>query len=75
MPYLQLFNNYYLKCNRTFVLEGVKVNLSQKTKLFVDLIQKNNNAADKIKQIAAHNFIESTNDIKQPIFVINKKNI
>ena len=75
MSYLQLFNNYYLKCNRTFVLEGVKVNLSQKTKLFVDLIQKNNNAADKIKQIAAHNFIESTNDIKQPIFVINKKNI
>ena len=75
MSYLHLFNNYYLKCNRTFNLEGVIVNISQKTKLFTDLIQKNCEAADKIKQIAIHNYLDETNEIKQPIFVINKKNI
>jgi hypothetical protein len=73
MPYLNLFNNYYLKCNRTFNLEGIIINISQKTKLFADLVQKNFEAADKIKQIAAHNFMDESNDIKQPIFVINKK--
>ena len=75
MSYLHLFNSYYLKCNRTFNLEGVIVNISQKTKLFTDLIQKNCEAADKIKQIAIHNYLDETNEIKQPIFVINKKNI
>jgi hypothetical protein len=75
MSYLHLFNNYYLKCNRTFNLEGVIVNISQKTKLFNDLIQKNCEAADKIKQIAVYNYLDETNEIKQPIFVINKKDI
>ncbi len=76
MPYLQLFNNYYLKCNRTFNIgEGIIINISQKTKLFSDLIQKNCDSASKINQIATHNFMEETNDNKQPIFVINKKNI
>jgi hypothetical protein len=75
MSYLHLFNNYYLKCNRTFNLEGVIINISQKTKLFNDLIQKYCEAADKIKQIAVHNYLDETNEIKQPIFVINKKDI
>ena len=75
MSYLHLFNNYYLKCNRTFNLEGVIVNISQKTKLFTDLIQKNCEAVDRIKQIAVHNYLDEANEIKQPIFVINKKDI
>ena len=74
MSYLELFNNYYLKCNRTVNLEGNTINYSPKTKLFTDLVQKNNDAADKIKQIAEQNYIEEANNIKQPIFVINKTN-
>ena len=73
MSYLNLFNNYYFKCNRTFNLEGIIINISQKTKLFADLVQKNYEAADKIKQIAGHNFMDESKDIQQPIFVINKK--
>lgn len=73
LSYLEVFNNYYYKSNRHFVFEGVQVNISQRTKVFIDLIQKNNGDAEKIKQITLNNFIEKKLDYKLPIFVINKK--
>lgn len=73
LSYLEVFNNYYYKSNRHFIFEGVQVNISQRTKVFIDLIQKNIGAAEKIKQITMNNFIENQLDYKLPIFVINKK--
>ena len=74
ISYLQLFSEYYFKVNRSFCIEGINVNISQRTKFFVDLVQKNIEAADKMQQIAINNFIESKKEVKQPIFLINKKN-
>ena len=68
------FSEYYFKVNRSFCIEGININASQKTKFFVDLVQKNIEAADKIRQIAINNFMKSKKEVKQPIFLINKKN-
>ena len=74
ISYLELFSEYYFKVNRSFCIEGININASQKTKFFVDLVQKNIEAADKIRQIAINNFMKSKKEVKQPIFLINKKN-
>jgi hypothetical protein len=47
--------------------------MSKNTRIFVDLIQKNSADAEKIRQIAINNFIETKNDDKQPMFIINNK--
>ena len=73
MSYLGLFNNYYYKSNRNFTFEGIKVKMSQKTKFFVDLLQKNYLVVDKIKHIAMENFNQNDEKNKVPIFVTNKK--
>ena len=73
MSYLGLFNNYYYKSNRNFTFEGIKVKMSQKTKFFVDLLQKNYLVVDKIKHIAMENFNQNDESNKVPIFVTNKK--
>ena len=73
LSYLTVFNEYYYKNSKNFVYEGVNINISQRTKLFVDLVQKNFGAAEKMQQIALNNFIENKNQEKSPIFVINKK--
>ena len=76
MSYLELFNKYYFKSKTIIFVEGKNVNISERTKFFSDLIEKNNEGAQKIQEIAIHNFIESenNNDNKQTIFIINKKN-
>ena len=69
--YLDLFNSYYNTNSRTFNIEGININISQKTKLLIDLINKNNIVEDKIKQIASNIFSLKQNT-NIPIFVINK---
>ena len=75
ISYLELFNKYYFKSKTVIFVEGKNVNISERTKFFWDLIEKNNEGAQKIQEIAIHNFIENNNDNKQTIFIINKKNI
>ena len=77
MSYLELFNKYYFKSKTFIFVEGKNVKISQRTKFFSDLLDKNNEGAEKIQEIAIHNFIESenNNENKQTIFIINKKNI
>lgn len=73
--YLTVFNEYYYKSQRTISFGGKNINISQRTKLFTDLVHKNIESAEKIQQIALDNFIELKNNKKiPPIFVINKKN-
>ena len=70
MNYLELFNKYYFKSNKIIDFEGKSINLSKKTRVFTDLLEKNKKAAEKIQQIAINNFIEKKD--KQTIFVIKK---
>ena len=72
MSYLDMFNNYYCQNLRELDIEGCKVKLSQRTRLFIDLISKNNSSAEKIKEIAEEYFINKKKGLN-PIFVINKK--
>ena len=76
LSFINVFNDYYSKTTRNFTFEGIKINISQRTKLLIDLLAKNPEAEDKIQQIASTNFAniqKNDNDNKQPIFIINKK--
>ena len=70
LSYLEIFNEYYYKNKNTFCLEGINVNMSQRTKVFNDLLDKNIGEAEKIQLIVSNNYIKP---YKKPIFVINKK--
>ena len=72
MSYLDMFNNYYCQNEREIDIEGYKVKLSQRTRLFIDLIAKNQNSEEKIKEIAEQYFINKKKNMN-PIFVIDKK--
>ncbi len=72
MSYLDMFNNYYCQTQREIDVSGYKVKLSQRTRLFIDLINKNLSSGEKIKEIADEYFINKKKNIN-PIFVINKK--
>jgi hypothetical protein len=71
MSYLEMFNKYYYKNKREIDIFGNKINISQKTKLFNDLLEKNKESAQKIKQIAEEYFCNKNKDSNQ-IFVIKK---
>ena len=75
MTYLDIFNQYYYKSEKILVLEGKQVKLSERTRVFNDLLEKNTEAAEKIQQIAIHNFIGLEKNNKQHFFCINKKSI
>lgn len=74
MSFVEFFNQYYYKSKPSFYVEGKIINLSERTKSFADLIEKNNIGAQKIQEIAIHNFMKSEFNSKPTIFVINKKN-
>ena len=67
-----MFNNYYCLNEREINVEGYKIKLSQRTRLFIDLIEKNKNSEEKIKEIAEQYFINKKKN-QNPIFVIDKK--
>jgi hypothetical protein len=71
MSYLELFNKYYYQDKREVDVFGNKINLSLKTKLFNDLLDKNKESAEKIRQIAEEYFCNKNKDPNQ-IFVIEK---
>ena len=71
MSYLEMFNKYYYKNKREIDFFGNKINISQKTNLFNDLLEKNKESAQKIKQIAEEYFCNKNKDSNQ-IFVIKK---
>ena len=71
LSYLDMFNNYYIKEERELDVEGYHVKLSQRTKIFNDLIEKNQISAIKIREIAEQFFINKKKNMN-PIFVIEK---
>jgi hypothetical protein len=72
MSYLDMFNNYYCINEREVNVEEYKVKLSQKTRLFIDLIEKNKSSAEKIREIAEQYFINKKRNLNNPFFVIKK---
>ena len=74
MSYLELFNRYYYQDKREVDVFGNKINLSIKTKLFNDLLDKNKESAEKIRQIAEEYFCNKNKDTNQ-IFVIQKNEV
>ena len=74
ISYLYMFNKYYYLNKREIDFFGYKVNLSQRTKLFMDLLEKNKESAEYIKKIAEDFFSNKTKDSNQ-IFVIKKNEL
>ena len=72
ISYLEIFNQFYYQENREIDVFGVKVKLSQRTKLFADLLEKNKTSIEKIKEIAEEIFVNKKKDSSK-IFVIQKK--
>ena len=72
ISYLDMFNRYYCQNEREIEIEGYKIKLSQRTRLFIDLIAKNKSSEEKIKEIAEQYFINKKLNLN-PIFVIDKK--
>ena len=71
ISYLEMFNKFYYQEQREINVYDHKIKLSQRTKLFADLLEKNKSSSEKIKEIAEEYFVDKKNDSKQ-IFVIQK---
>ena len=69
MTCLEFFNEYYIKDKRKIELGGKEINFSEKTKFFNDLVKKNSNSADKMKQIIQTQFSYKNNS---DLFIVNK---
>ena len=67
--YLELFNKYYYQEEREVNVNGYKIKLSEKTKLFTDLLTKNKSSADKIKEIAEEYFVSKKKNTSQIFFI------
>ena len=72
ISYLEMFKLYYTKTTREFNVGNYQVHLSQRTRLFIDLINKNQESAEKMKEIANQYFSYKKKESSQ-IFVINKE--
>lgn len=59
--YLSLFNIYYYNKNSKIEINGREIQLSLKTKTFIDLIRKYDQLKDKLKYVAINYFINSRN--------------
>ena len=69
--YLDMFNKYYYQNEREVDIDGTKIKLSGRSKLFFDLLAKNKESADKIKEIAEEYFVNKRKNPSQ-IFLIKK---
>lgn len=70
--YISLFKEYYSNKNKIFQVNGKIIQVSNKTKTFIDLIEKNRSYKDKLKYIAINYFLNSCKKNKK---LIIKKNI
>ena len=72
ISYLNMFNSYYINNERELEVEGHNIKLSPKTRLFIDLIEKNKSSEKKIKEVAEQYFINKRKDLNK-LFVIQKE--
>ena len=67
--YLTLFKEYYYNKNKTFEVNGKMIQLSEKTKVFNDLILKNSQHKEKLKYVAINYFLNTYKRMKKPNFI------
>ena len=73
ISYLDMFNQYYnYRKERVIDVGTYKVQITERTKLFIDLLKKNKNSEKKIEEIAEQFFALKKHDFNNVIFVINK---
>ena len=70
--YINLFKEYYSNKNKIFEVNGKIIQVSNKTKTFIDLIEKNRSYKDKLKYMAINFFLNSCKKNKN---LVIKKNI
>ena len=69
MTYLEVFNKFYIKFGKVINFEGKNIYLSENTKIFSYLLEKNKNIAEKIQKIVENIYAEKD---KKKLFVIRK---
>ena len=72
--YISLFKEYYNNKNRIFEVNGKVIQLSPKTKTFIDLQKKNIKYIEKLKYVSINYFLNTYKRIKKPNFKINISN-
>ena len=76
ISYLDMFNNYYYNRKERIINIGeYQVHLSERTKLFSDLIEKNKSSEKKIREIAEQFYVLKKHDFNKISFVINKEKV
>lgn len=77
MNYLDLFKNYYFKIDNPLSkipLIGEEIKLSSKTKVFYDLLKKNENSENNLKQVAISAYFDGDFHFGQKMKFTSTKN-
>ena len=69
MTYLEVFNKFYIKFDKVINFEGKEIYLSESTKTFSDLLEKNKNISMEIQKMVKFIFPEK---YKKNLFIIQK---
>ena len=55
--YLNMFNNYYFSSSKVFIINGKLINLSERTKIFSDLLNRNYPYKERIRYVLVNYFL------------------
>ena len=69
--FISLFKEYYYNKQKNFIVNGVEIKLSDRTRNFTDLINKNYAYKEKIKLIALNYFLEDDKAYEKLRFITN----
>ena len=69
--FISIFKEYYFNKNKIFIINGVEIKLSDRTRNFTDLINKNYAYKEKIKFIALNCFLEDNKAFEKLKFKTN----
>ena len=71
--YLNFFNDYYYSSsNKNFIVNGKPIKVTEKTKIFSDLLRKNYSYQDRIKKVVIDYFMNDFKGKKTPNFETKK---
>ena len=63
--YSDMFNNYYFASNKVFIVNGKLINLSERTKIFTDLLNRNYPYKERIKYVLVNYFLFNYKKMKK----------
>ena len=71
--YLEMFNKYYFASDNTFIVNGRLINISERTKIFYDLLNRNYPYKERIKYVLVNYFLFSVKKLRGNDKDSNKK--